>query len=165
MKTLIVPYVSRLYGIEKALEVTLDDEDYESYKDQKFSVISRVGEDNPLYYFRLRKDGKYFYLHRLIARAASNKDQADHIDGDTLNNQRANLRVVTAQQNAINRHKTQKGVSGHHGVSLSKSGKYYVCISAYGIEYTGKYFSSLENALKARDQLISTFQGEYRSSH
>lgn len=45
----------------------------------------------------------------------------DHKDGDTLNNQRYNLRIVTKSQNNCNRISHRKSVSKYKGVSYDKS--------------------------------------------
>ena len=43
----------------------------------------------------------------------------DHINGDTLDNRRNNLRIVTAQQNCLNQH-FRKGTSVYKGVAWCK---------------------------------------------
>jgi hypothetical protein len=49
------------------------------------------------------KNGKRvsLYLHRMIL-GASVGEMVDHINGDTLDNRRCNLRLVTARQNNLN---------------------------------------------------------------
>lgn len=47
---------------------------------------------------------KTVYFHRLILNAEPG-DVIDHMDGDTLNNQRNNLRIVTSMQNTRNQKK------------------------------------------------------------
>jgi hypothetical protein len=44
----------------------------------------------------------------------------DHLDGNTLNNQKNNLRICTNSQNLMNRNKTVKNLSGYKGVSYDK---------------------------------------------
>lgn len=49
-------------------------------------------------------DGRGVLMHRIVAAAPSGL-QTDHINGDTLDNRRANLRVCTVEQNHANRRK------------------------------------------------------------
>lgn len=60
-------------------------------------------------------------LHRVIAGAAHG-DVVDHVNGDGLDNRRANLRVCTRQENARNRPRPgRNNTSGVTGVSRGRS--------------------------------------------
>ena len=59
------------------------------------------------------------YMHRLIMKATHYKQYVDHINHDTLDNQKSNLRICTPTQNNANRKKSNtknkyKGVQIHH---------------------------------------------------
>lgn len=54
-------------------------------------------------------------LHRLILGAHPDKE-VDHIDGNGLNNRRANLREVTRAQNEHNKRAPRSNTSGQKGV-------------------------------------------------
>lgn len=56
-------------------------------------------------------------MSRLIGRDLKQGEMVDHIDGDTLNNRRSNLRIVNAIQNAQNRAVKPGTKSGLKGVS------------------------------------------------
>lgn len=63
-----------------------------------------------------------FFLHRIIAervfdRIISKGEEVDHINGDTLDNRRINLRIVTRAQNMWNRKLNKNNKSGYKGVS------------------------------------------------
>lgn len=70
-----------------------------------------------------KKDGKrtfrLVYLHRLIMNAPKGK-QVDHINGDTLDNRKSNLRVVTRSLNQHNRKISCRNQSGATGVYWHK---------------------------------------------
>lgn len=75
-----------------------------------------------------RKDG-IRYLHRLIMGAQPGQI-VDHINGDTLDNRKANLRFVTRAQNNTNRTVKRGGTSRFKGVQLCKStGRWRAMIS------------------------------------
>lgn len=86
--------------------------------------------------------GKGRYAHRLIMGASETWDVVDHINGDTLDNRRSNLRIVTKAQNGANRVKQHAcNTSGYRGVSWSKykrKWEAYVC-SNYRMKHLGRY--------------------------
>ena len=55
-------------------------------------------------------------MHRLVTGAAPGQT-VDHINGDTLDNRRANLRFVDGTQNQANRRKNRNATSRYKGVS------------------------------------------------
>tara|TARA_R110000737_G_scaffold183647_1_gene207174 strand:+ start:1335 stop:1961 length:627 start_codon:yes stop_codon:yes gene_type:complete len=59
-------------------------------------------------------------LHRLITNAPKGM-QVDHISGNTLDNTKANLRIVTNRENQENRARNQAGASKYKGVVEIKS--------------------------------------------
>lgn len=61
-------------------------------------------------YIRINIEGKWYSLHRLIWETFNNKklsekDIIDHIDGNRMNNNLSNLRLVTQSENIFNCHK------------------------------------------------------------
>lgn len=68
------------------------------------------------------------YLHRMIMNAQPGQI-VDHLDRNPLNNTRANLRFVTAQQNGQNRRKTSRCTTGFKGVGYER-GKWRARIRA-----------------------------------
>lgn len=73
----------------------------------------------------------------------------DHIDGNRANNQRANLRWVTPQQNMWNRAKTSRPkTSRFKGVARNKRGRWTAQIQC---DYLGSYDRE-EDAAKAYDR-------------
>jgi len=104
-------------------QVLVDDEDFEllnrfkwSYNGQPGNKYARAGGD--------RKSGQQvgYYLHRLVMGGKS----PDHINGNTLDKCKANLRIATVQENGWNTRKRGKCRYGepkskYKGVSPYKS--------------------------------------------
>src|ERR1700739_2614028 len=68
--------------------------------------------------------------------------KTDHIDRHGLNNQRANLRPATNQQNQMNRRLGKDSTSGLKGVSWNKkAGKWQAQIWKDGVKYHLGYFT------------------------
>lgn len=92
--------------------------------------------------------------------------RADHVNGDTLDNRRDNLRVANHSQNGANRGKTRKNTSGYKGVYWNKkSGKWKAQIG-YRINGARKvkglgYFDDLTEAAKAYDRAAVEMHGEF----
>jgi hypothetical protein len=88
------------------------------------------------------------YLHRLIT-GADGSDIVDHINGNSLDNRRENLRIVSASINCANR-QYEPGVSGYRGVHPSaKPGRWRARIKSGGPLRTLGTFASPEEAALA----------------
>ena len=60
------------------------------------------------------------YMHRLINKTPEGL-LTDHIDRNSLNNQKSNLRTVDKKMNSINRGLQRNNTSGYKGVTLDKT--------------------------------------------
>lgn len=73
---------------------------------------------------RVGKNRHKVWMHREIMRAPRGI-QVDHIDGDGCNNQRANLRLASGQQNCRNRKPLLDATSPYKGVSYKQDSDTY----------------------------------------
>jgi hypothetical protein len=94
------------YKGEIADHALVDDEEFEMVGQYKWYLMTK-GKHRKRYYaqaFRKAPDGRRqtLYMHRVILGLTERTQQADHIDGDGLNNTRANLRPATGRQNVQN---------------------------------------------------------------
>lgn len=91
---------------------------------------------------------KQIWLHRVVLNCPFDK-VVDHIDGDTLNNRKTNLRVVTNKENATNLSSSSSSKSKYRNIYFEK-GKYGVRIAnkRYG------RFDKLEDAIACRNYYL-----------
>jgi hypothetical protein len=100
-------------------------------------------------------------MHRIIM-DASKGTGVDHVDGNGLNNQRSNLRLVTAAENGANQKSREGCSSKFKGVSLDKRhGTWKSYIQVRGkIMWLGQYRSEAD-AAKAYDAAARKYFGQY----
>jgi hypothetical protein len=133
-------------------KVTLvDDDDYERYQTYKgkrwhyanyYAVIS-------FYPYGNGKTEKVL-LHRLINNTPADK-WTDHINGDTLDNRKCNLRTVSRSLNILNSKKNKKTPSKLRGVYYRKTdGTYHARMTIDKIRYYLGSFKTPDEAYKSR---------------
>lgn len=129
----------------------VDDEDYEELS--KYRWHSAGGG----YAWRMRpkkageKWDRRIGLHRHVMNLDEDDDRVvDHIDRNPLNNQKANLRICTEAENALNRSMLSSNKSGYKGVSWAKHlGKWRAQISFNRKIYSAGVHETAEAAYEA----------------
>jgi hypothetical protein len=98
------------------------------------------------------------YMHRLIC-PVPDGFVADHINGNSLDNRRCNLRVATFTQNAVNvRHRRNK--FGFRGVALAtSSGRFAASTRKDGRNMHIGVFDTPEEAARAYDAAVLAIHG------
>lgn len=141
-------------------EYTLvDDADYDwlnAFKWRKLRVHS-------LLYATSNINKQPTLMHRLILELKYKDGKiTDHIDGNGLNNCRANLRICTQQQNTCNR-KIEKGRSSiYKGVSqVKKTGMFQASIGYKGEAIHLGYFTDELLAAEFYDEAAIKYHGEF----
>lgn len=107
------------------------------------------------------------FMHRFILGMSDKSIQVDHRDRNGLNNQKANLRPCTAQQNQANSKKPVTGVtSKYKGVSWhSKARKWYAHIMiSHKRKHLGSFDSEIE-AAKAYDAAAVARYGDFANAN
>jgi hypothetical protein len=103
---------------------------------------------------------KKVFLHRLIFGRETDLD-IDHIDGDALNNRRANLREVTKSQNQHNR-RLQANASGLKGVTWDRDRRVWRArIGINGKRIQLGRFSNKKDAYAAYREASARLHGEF----
>lgn len=106
----------------------VDDADYEQVACHKWFFCEVRKGTGKGYAVRTVND-RCVYMHRVVADAPRGM-QVDHIDGDRLNNARANLRLATLRDNRRNNHGYANNKSGFKGVGWhTKAGKWVARIT------------------------------------
>lgn len=135
----------------------VDDKDYEWLNQYKWCAHNRHGL---CYVVRSLNPGTV-QMHQLILTPPLGY-QCDHIDGNGLNNQRANLRICTNTQNSHNRIVQKGGSSRFKGVCYYKStGKWRPRIHTNGKHISLGLFTTEIEAAQAYDEAALEYFGEY----
>lgn len=130
--------------------VLIDNDDAERVLSLKWGLKERKQTRDGLVYFRSSywQDGKAksIYLHRFILNAPHGTI-VDHINGNTLDNRRSNLRLVSVQDNTRNRKMDRRNKSGYRGVIFSY-GKWRAYIRVDGKHVSlGRFDNKMEAAM------------------
>lgn len=108
-------------------------------------------------------DGTYknTSMHRQVMKALPDQ-QVDHINHDTLDNRRANLRFCTQGQNQANRRKDVDSTSPYKGVSWHRRNRKWIAsIKGPGGRIHLGYHKSAIDAARAYDKAAVELWGEF----
>jgi hypothetical protein len=151
----------KIIKLTRDKEAIVDDEDYE-YLNQWKWYCSSTGYANRASARDKNYKQKKILMHRIIMKAPKSM-QVDHIDSNRLNNSKSNLRLVTKQQNHMNRRKLNKKTSSKYkGVSYYSIAKKWVATIYYkNKRYHLGYFNFEAEAVAAYNLAAVSIHGEY----
>lgn len=136
----------------------IDDEDYELISNYRWCIA----RDRRIFY-AVTTTHPHIKMHRLIL--ALNKNiQADHKNGNGLDNRRENLRIADASQNQANSRKRKIEISRSHfkGIYWQKHSKLWNArVALHKKTYSLGYFKSEEEAALAYDKGAREKFGEF----
>ena len=142
---------SKTYG-EKI--VLVDNEDYERMLKDFGNTTWCLSQNtrNGDFYIQKRVNKKIIFLHRYIMNCPKGM-YVDHINHNTLDNRKENLRITTNANNLRNGNIRKNNTSGVNGVYYSKRDKRYVAeiIVNYKKIHLGS-FTNLEDAKNVRQK-------------
>lgn len=125
-------------GKGKTLETLIDTNDLDLVKSFDGRFYGRYNQKTDSFYVMgnskmLNYQYKRIQLHRFITNAPKGK-MVDHINHDTLDNRKSNLRLVNNSQNMQNRSGNQRNnTSGFRGVSFHKgTGRWFAYVWVNG---------------------------------
>ena len=143
--------------LTKGMFALVDDEDF-----KRLSAYNWAAWKNGKGWYATRKPSKKMIsMHREILNVPSRKI-TDHIDRNSLNNQRSNLRVCTRQQNGCNRGPNKNNTSGFKGVTWWKRDKNWsaqIRVNRKNIKIG--YFENKTDAAKAYNDAALRHHGEF----
>lgn len=137
----------------------IDADDFDKVRDFQWHVL---GLNKPYARRTLRdRDRNHVLMHRVITGARPGQ-MVDHINGDGLDNRKRNLRLVTPEQNNLNRRKAKNKTSGFLGVSIDQN--HYRSRFRYGGKkiHLGMFDNPFEAAV-SYDMAKAEIAGEYGS--
>ena len=140
----------------------VDDDDFERLNKRRWWLKGDARLDVIGWAGRVNGVCKHIPMHREIMNPPRGLF-VDHIDGNILNNQKANLRVCTGGENSRNRRKNSgEWASKYKGVTLhKKTGKFQAQIGFEGKSiYLGLFFSE-ESAAIAYNKKAAELFGEF----
>jgi AP2 domain/HNH endonuclease len=101
------------------------------------------------------------YLHRVLIDAPPEMG-VTHLNGDTLDNRNANLRLCTRSERGAKRRRNLNNTSGYRGVSYdAHSGLWRAVVRSHGLYVSAGYFKTPEEAARAYDTTASELFGEF----
>jgi hypothetical protein len=129
-------------------DVLIDDEDFEKVNSLKWHRIG-WGKRRSIYFAHTgpRPKRETTLLHRFIINAP-NGIEVDHINLNTLDNRKCNLRLCSHRENTYNRPMQRINKSGFKGVH-KKGRRYFAQIQYQGKKCCIGYFETPEEAQKA----------------
>lgn len=131
----------------------IDIEDVSIVKDYKWGI------HNGKY---VRSVSNSIYLHKLIVNYIDNELDVDHINRNTLDNRKCNLRITTHQENSINRSLPKNNKTNIIGVFWDKTrNKWRAEIRCDNINYYLGRFENFNDAVVARLKAEFKYFGEF----
>ena len=127
---------------EKVCVTYIDIDDYEKVKDFKWGLNNE--------YVATKINNHEMKLHRFIMNPPNDK-VVDHINRNTLDNRKQNLRITDIRTNVINRGLQSNNTTGVTGVRLER-GMYHSAISVNGKCINLGWFNNIQDAIVARKQ-------------
>lgn len=130
--------------LTKGKYALVDKADYDWLNQWKWQFGSRQ------YAVKSNGKGRLIYMHRLIMNTPEGMD-TDHINRNSLDNRRSNLRICTRSENCRNRGLQPNNTSGVTGVSWNKrQNKWIAYINKQGKRIHLGYYATKKQAVAVR---------------
>uniref|UniRef100_A0A6M3KBR1 Putative HNH endonuclease n=1 Tax=viral metagenome TaxID=1070528 RepID=A0A6M3KBR1_9ZZZZ len=145
--------------VEKLVVVSalVDEDDYNRVSKYDWNLY-RFSEHKK--YVQATVSGRSVYLHRFVL--PHTLPRTDHINQNTLDNRKSNLRPATYSQNGANRKLNKNNASGFRGVHFEKfTQRWRAQIQVEGVHIKLGRFSTPELAAREYNSAATEFFGEF----
>ncbi len=158
----IIPFGSKSIPLIHGGNTLVDEEDYEHINQWEwFQHSAGYAARNPKTSEIRGQKRKLVFIHRIVMNMKIG-EITDHINGNTLDNRKCNLRICTASQNAQNKKPCLKFSSQYKGVSWNKKRKRWrVSIKKDGKAYELGRFKNEIDAAKAYNEAAKKLFGPF----
>lgn len=151
-----------LIPLSSGLQAIVDDEDGELLSGMRWhsKPSSNPASGHYAYASRPLLVPRTLFMHRLIMGVTDPAIQTHHVNGDTLDNRRSNLRLCTPSQNSAARRNIARSATGYRGV-YAERGVFSAQISISGRAKRVGYFKTAEEAAAAFDEAAIRQYGDF----
>ena len=143
---------------EKPVIILIDKEDIERINFTKWSLKYDKTVDNYYVYAWERnnyKNRKRIILHRFLTNCPDDM-QVDHINRDTKDNRKSNLRICTQVENANNKGFYKNNTTGYKNICINnKNGGYRLEIKRNKQIVLKQFSKNLQELVKIRDEFLA----------
>lgn len=145
--------------LTKGKSCIVDDDDYDELMKYKWKF--RIKDGYAARNIQTKEKNTTRFMHRQIIGAPPDL-QTDHVNHNTLDNRKENLRVCTRSQNNHNHGLSRNNTSGYKGVSWkSNRGKWYASIGINGVGIYLGMFTNKDDAARAYNEAATRLHGEF----
>lgn len=145
--TTIILVSSKIYG---NYGILIDTEDYEKVENYRWHIDKHSNGFYAKTNVLERGVYKRKYMHKIIKECPNNK-VIDHINGNTLDNRKSNLKICTPKLNSQNQKISNNNTSGYRNIHYNKINK------TYDVQIKHKRlgcYKTIEEAVKIRNQYL-----------
>lgn len=146
----------------KQHKIYISEQDLELYN--SYSWYIKNNGSNNLYLVRQDKNKKEYSFHRTILNILDRKLHVDHINGNSLDNRRENLRICSNAENRRNSKINKRNNTGFKGVRKAKrtlDKPYQALIGYKGKQYILGYYKTAKQAARAYDLKAKELHKEF----
>lgn len=141
----------------------IDSADIHKISEHKWSIfINKAGNVYVMTHIYFGNKRKTIFMHRFLMNVFDRKIQIDHMNHNTLDNRKCNLRTCTNTENSRNKSKSKNNKTGYKGVHLFKENGRYMASIGFNKKqiYLGMYDNPVDAAIAYNNAALK-YHGEF----